>query len=214
MSEYTGQQTVHSDGSDYNAMEFLVNSIINKLATTMLVKVIAVSNNGEVSPVGTVDVQPAVHQTDGIGQTTEHGIINGLPYFRLQGGTTAVILDPKIGDIGVAVFCSRDISAVKATKDVGGPGSRRKYDWADGVYIGLCLGDAPTQYVRFHDDEIEIKCNTKVTVTSPIVSLSGALQVAGEVTAMFGGASVTLSHHVHGTGSPTAAGTVVPSPGT
>ena len=81
-----------------------------------LVQVVAVTNDGGVEPVGFVDVHPMVAQVDGKGQPTPHGVIYGLPYIRVQGGSNAVILDPQVGDIGLAVFCAQDISKVKATK--------------------------------------------------------------------------------------------------
>ena len=53
----------------------------------------------------------------------------------------------------------------------------------------------------------------KLTINGDI-SVTGAIEAAGEVTAGFGGAdSVTLQLHKHGTGSP-AAGTSVPTAGT
>jgi hypothetical protein len=212
-----GFQQVADTANDQNAMTFLINSLINKLATTALVKVLAVSNSGGVEPVGTVDVQPMVHQVDGAGNPTPHGTINNIPYFRLQGGANAVILDPQVGDIGVCVFCSRDISQVKRTKAPAAPATRRRYGWSDGLYIGGYLNGTPTQYTRFSDEGIEIKTPHNLIIDAPNATLdaSGNLHVKGEVVANFGGASVTLTQHRHGTvGTPVAAQTIVPTPGT
>jgi hypothetical protein len=65
-------------------------------------------------------------------EAVEHGVIYSIPYFRLQGGVNAIIIDPEPGDIGMCGFCSRDISVVKNTKKIANPGSYRKYAWADG----------------------------------------------------------------------------------
>lgn len=194
-----GQQQPTSQGSEFNTQEFLVNQLIGRLATSTLVQVKKVTPPSDpVGAVGTVDVQPMVSQIDGAGNATPHGTIYGIPYFRLQGGVNAIVLDPKIGDIGLAVFCSRDISAVKSTKKVAPPGSRRRYDWADGIYIGGCLNVTPTQYIIFRDDNgieihspkdvkitcatAEINASTSVTVTSPTSTFNGNVIVNGDLT--------------------------------
>jgi len=192
----TGYQDVSDTASDLNAQAFLVDQIISRLATTTLVKVLAVSNSGGVEAVGTVDVQPMVHQVDGAGNPTPHGTITNVPYFRLQGGADAVILDPKVGDIGLCVFCSRDISQVKKTKAPAAPASRRRYRWSDGLYVGGVLNGVPERYVRYSDDGIEIKTD-KLVINADNVTLDadGNLGVKGEVTARVGASSVTLSGH-------------------
>lgn len=95
--------------------EFIISGIVNRIQTVTLVQVIAVNATG-IGPVGTVDVQPMVAQLDGSGKAYAHGVIHNIPYFRLQGGSNAVIIDPEVGDIGMCGFCSRDISSVKVNK--------------------------------------------------------------------------------------------------
>lgn len=63
-----------------------------------------------------------------------------------------MIVDPVIGDIGIAVFADRDISTVKRTKAQGNPGSRRRFDAADGMYLGGLLNSAPTNYLQLSSD--------------------------------------------------------------
>jgi hypothetical protein len=130
-----------------NAIAFLTRQIVAGKAFAALVKVIAVHGGGVGLP-PTVDVQPLVNQIDGFGNQTPHGIVYGMPCFRLQGGHGAMILDPAVGDTGEAVICDRDISTVKATRAAAGPGSRRQNSWADGCYFGGFLNDAPTRYVK------------------------------------------------------------------
>lgn len=212
---YNGYLDPSDLGADLNAHTFVINQIIGRLATSALVKVLAVTNSGGVSAVGYVDVQPLVNQIDGAGLPTPHGQINNLPYSRLQGGTNAIILDPQVGDIGLAVFCSRDISSVKATKAQANPASFRRHDWADGIYIGGVLNGVPQNYVAFSSTGIAIVTSNALTIqaTNCTLDSSGNLGVKGEVTRGVGGADVvTLGSHQHGTGSP-AAGTVVPTPG-
>jgi hypothetical protein len=173
---YKGGMRLDDTTSESNLLEYFVRTIAGRQCTATLVLVKAVTNMGEVSPVGLIDVQPMIAQLDGYGQPTPHGIIHDVPYMRMQGGPAAVILDPKVGDIGIAVFAHRDISAVKASKAPANPGSRRKHNWADAMYVGGVLNGAPEQYIRFTSDgEIELKPATKVTVL-------GKLDVQGDVT--------------------------------
>ena len=160
-----GQQDATSAGSQFNLIDFIVRQILYAEATATLVQVKAVTNDGGVTPVGFVDVQPLINQIDGAGNATPHGTIYNVPYHRLQGGANAIILDPQVGDIGIAVFASTDISVVKSTKAQANPGSRRRMDMADGLYMGGFLNGTPTQYVQFSTAGINITATAKVTVT-------------------------------------------------
>lgn len=145
---------------EYNQFLFLIRQQIAKLQTSTLVRVESCTNDGGLSPVGFVDVTPLVNQIDGAGNPTPHVTVYGLPYLRIQGGSKAIIIDPEPGDIGVALFASRDISKVKSTKAQANPGSLRSYDFADGMYLGGMLNGEPTQYIRFSDDGIEVVADT------------------------------------------------------
>lgn len=150
---FPGQQMLSSDTSEFNLQSFLVDRILSRISTATLVKVVSVSTTGQVAPVGKVAVTPLVKMVDGNGKVFEHGKLHNLPYFRLQGGSgKAIIMDPKVGDIGIAIFADRDISAVKKNKKTSQPGSYRRFDMADGLYIGGFLAEAPTCYIRFTDD--------------------------------------------------------------
>lgn len=137
------------------------------MQTSMPVRVVRCTNAGELSPVGYVDIVPLVNQISAQNESTPHGTIFNVPYCRIQGGTDAVIIDPKEGDIGIACFASRDISRIKATKDAGNPGSGRTYSFADAQYIGGVLNGVPTQYVQFSAAGIKIHSPTKVIVEAP-----------------------------------------------
>lgn len=184
---YAGNQEYSDAGSEYGAMAFVIRSIMGRMSTAMPVKVVAVTNNGELAPVGVVDVQPMVAMLDGKGQPTPHGIIHNVPYMRIQGGQNAVIIDPVVGDIGVAVFASHDISSVKANKAPSNPGSRRRFSMADAMYFGGFLNAAPERYIRFKDDgDVEIKPAAKVFIL-------GDLEATGDVKA----GDISLRDHVH-----------------
>ena len=191
----------NADANQYNAIAFIVQSLVGKMATFTLVEVMSVTNDGGVSPVGTVSVKPCVNQVDGALNGTPHGTIFNLPYVRVQGGAKAIILDPEVGDIGVAGFCSTDTSVVRSTGAAANPGSRRRFDWADGVYIGLSVSQTtPTDYVQFAPTGITIVSGGTITLqgtnTVAVVgdlTVSGSIVATGEVT----GNGIDLSTHVH-----------------
>ncbi|KAG0772438.1 hypothetical protein G6F22_015737 [Rhizopus arrhizus] len=171
---YTGQAQAGEGVGEYGALMFLINQALARLSTATLVRVVSVTNDGGLSPVGFVDVQPLVNQLDGAGNAVPHAVLHQLPYFRLQGGTDAVILDPKVGDIGMAAFGSRDLSAVKASKQQSNPGSWRTHDMADGLYFGGLLNGTPVQYVQFTAGGINVVSPSKVTVQAPNIELNAA----------------------------------------
>lgn len=171
---FRGAADATSAGSPYNENLFLIHQVLAAVSTAKLVRVEAVTNAGDLSPVGFVDVLPLVNQVDGEDNAVPHGVVHNIPYFRLQGGTNAVILDPQIGDIGLCIFADRDISAVKNAKDVANPGSKRRFDMADGLYIGGYLNGTPVQYVRFSAAGIDVVSPTKVTLSAPLVEVDAS----------------------------------------
>lgn len=154
MAETNNPLALPSDfDSDMNGLRFAIQQAMNKLQTSLPVRVMAVRNAG-LAPVGQVDIQVLVDMVDGQGNTVQHGIIPNVPYFRLQGGTNAVIVDPSPGDIGMACFCSRDISAVKSAKKQAPPGSWRTHDFSDALYLGGFLNGTPTSYIQITEGGI------------------------------------------------------------
>lgn len=173
-----GALTPWSTQGDYNAHLFVIEQAISKLQTATVVRVESCTNSGGLSAFGFVDVTPLVAQVDGSGKLTPHVTLYGIPYLRLQGGANAVICDPVKGDIGIAVFASRDISSVKSTQGPSGPGSGRSYDFADGMYLGGILNAAPTQYLRFSSTGVEIVTphDAAVTASGQITLTAGSIQ--------------------------------------
>ena len=154
MAETNNPLALPSDfDSEQNSLNFAIQQAMLKLQTALPVRVMAVRNAG-LAPVGQVDIQVLVDMVDGQGNTVQHGTISNVPYFRLQGGTNAVIVDPSPGDIGMACFCSRDISAVKSVKDAAPPGSWRSHDFSDALYLGGFLNGTPTSYIQITDGGI------------------------------------------------------------
>lgn len=182
-NEAYGQHSYDTNLDPNIAMRFMVQQLLNCMQTVALVKVVGVSQHGDLSPVGTVNVQPLVNQMTGDRKAVPHGVIYGIPYFRLQGGSNALILDPQVGDIGMCGFCSRDSASAVANKGFANPNSHRKFDWADGLYFGGFLNGTPQQYVRFSADGLEVVSPSKVTIQAPNVELKGQITLTGEVSA-------------------------------
>jgi hypothetical protein len=148
-----GHEQPNDSADDHNAVAFVCRQLIAKLRTMVPVKVMAVHpGTGSPPAAGTVDVLPLVSQIDGNGYGTPHGTVPGIPWSRTQGGKSAIICDPVVGDIGWISVADRDMSKVKSTKAAALPGSRRRHDLADGVYAGSILNAAPTCYVQFTTD--------------------------------------------------------------
>jgi len=179
---YAGVLNETSGVGEYNGAHFAMQLAMARINTSTLVRVVAVTNAGELSPVGFVDVQPLVHQLDGALQVMPHGQLFHLPYIRIQGGTNAIIIDPAVGDIGAVLFADRDISVVKATKDEAAPGSGRRFSMSDGLYVGGFLNATPVQYIRFTADGINIVSPTKITLSAPEVEINGATLINGATT--------------------------------
>ena len=167
--------------SEIGRLQFVINNALAGIRTAIPVKVIAVSNAGGLSPVGTVNVQPLVSSVDGSGNLWPHGIIYNVPYMRVQGGANGIILDPAIGDVGIATVCDRDISTVKNTGKVSAPGSLRKHDMSDMIYIQTIIGATPTQYVQFNSTGITITSPTTVTINATDIKINGKLTVVGDI---------------------------------
>lgn len=221
-------QPVESLGSEYIAQVYLIKSLIARMATATLVQVVKVTNTGGVAAVGFVDLQPLVSQVDPNMNPTPHAVIRNNPYFRIQGGKNAIIIDPEVGDIGIALFTSRDISAVSSTltggraatkQDPISPGSFRKYDMADALYLGGVLNGVPTQYIEFAAGGITITSPNPVNINctnATIKATSITLQNAGSaLKKLVNETFLTLfDAHVHTSataGSPTSAPTVTSS---
>lgn len=185
--------------SDYNALVAVMRRMLVEVRTAIPVKVCAVSGAG-LAPVGFVDVQPMVHQQDAAGQTMPHGVVYNVPYFRLQGGGSAVVLDPAVGDIGLAVMADRDILNVKTARTAAPPGSFRHNSMADALYLGGFLNAAPSQYIQFTPDGVVIHTPGTVEISAKSLKISGDASISGSLNVgqdvQAGG--VSLVSHVHG----------------
>ena len=205
---YPGVQSPGYGSDGWGAVAFIARQIMNRICTTTLCKVVKVTNAGELSEAGFIDVQPLVNQVDSTGKPIPHGVIYNVPYIRLQGGANAIIIDPAVGDIGYVGFASHDISGVIAARGQANPASFRRYDLSDAVWIGGILNGVPTQYVRFSADGIEVKSPTLVKVTAPEIHLDAAALVSADTPLLRTTGNVQVGNGASGT-VPTGTGNVL-----
>ena len=188
-------------------------------------------------------MQPLVNLVDGAGNKTEWATIFSVPFFRLQGGPWAVICDPGQGDTGYVAFADRDISALKSQTPgqllPSNPSSFRKYDPADGIYVGGILNAVPKatwwlkpdgtlQVTDALGNAIQTSASgflftgnvkvagtleaTKIQTDDQGLTVTGNLSATGAITAGKGGPdSVTLQGHQHTQGVDSAGDTEAPT---
>lgn len=194
MSDNNVFSNLVASGNEAGQWSFAFRAAMAKVRTTMPVQVVAVHGGG-LGPVGRIDVQPLVQQTDSAGNVMSLPVIYGLPYLRWQGGQSAVILDPAVGDIGLVCFADRDVSAVVAAGKLSPPGSNRRFSLADGFYIGATLNGTPTQYLQF-DPTNGVTLNSPTAIKAQIGNDANAARLvmnASGLVLSFGGHSITIN---------------------
>ena len=178
MSQYVqGQARQDTSSGGFNTLHFQIQRALQGINTAEPVRVVSVEP-GEAGPAGMVSVRPLVNLVDGSGKGIEQSELYALPYLRVQGGENALIIDPKPGDVGLAVYAMRDTEVVKMERGKApvNPGSARTYNKGDGFYLGGFLNATPRRYVMVADDgitlddgeggKLELK-GGKLTVSAP-----------------------------------------------
>lgn len=181
--------------------EAIVRSLMGKNHTLMLGEVMAVEQGvSSTAAVGYLSVRPMVFMVDGSNNNYDRATINNVPFFRLQAGGNAVILNPKVGDIGLMAYCERDISMVKRNKKQSPPNSRRQFNINDAVYFGGFLNGIPTQYIHFMQDKIVIKATTEIVLDAPQVTATGKFTASGIIESLSDVVTklISLFSHKHG----------------
>mgnify|MGYP006867373990 FL=1 len=152
MTELKTNARVSSLGSELNAQEFFTRSIVKQMVSTAIpVRVDVVERAADGSGALYVDATPLVCQTGADGNVLEPVSIPHLPYFRLQHGTAAVICDPVVGDIGLAIFAQQDCSRLTGGNTPVAPGTFRCFDMSDGFYIGGFWGQVPKTFIHIEE---------------------------------------------------------------
>ncbi len=181
--------------------EAIVRSLMGKNHTLMLGEVMAITQEASsTAAVGYLSVRPMVFMVDGSNNNYARATINNVPFFRLQAGGNAVILNPKVGDIGLIAYCERDISMVKRNKKQAAPNSRRQFNINDAVYLGGMLNGVPTQYVQFADNKIVVKATSEIILDAPQVTATGKFTASSIIESLTDviTKAISLFSHKHG----------------
>ena len=181
--------------------EAIVRSLMGKNHTLMLGEVMAITQEASsTAAVGYLSVRPMVFMVDGSNNNYARATINNVPFFRLQAGGNAVILNPKVGDIGLIAYCERDISMVKRNKKQAAPNSRRQFNINDAVYLGGMLNGVPSQYIHFTDNKIIVKAATEIVLDAPQVTATGKFTASGIIESLSDvvAKAISLFSHKHG----------------
>lgn len=153
MAEKKSNAKISAFGSEMNSLDFFIRALIKTMVSTSIpVRVDAVERGGEGGAALYVDVTPMVTQTDAEGNSIPPVTIPHLPYFRYQHGTAAIICDPKVGDLGLAVFAQQDCSRLAGDTTPQAPGTFRCFDMSDGFYVGGFWGQVPKTFIHIEDE--------------------------------------------------------------
>lgn len=215
-----GIKDIYSGTDPYNALNFVIQNAVDSVAVAIPVKVVAVNAGGSGSATGYVDVLPLVTYVSGAGEAIQPVTLYHLPYSRVQGGIAAIVIDPVIGDIGLAVFAHSDTSTVtQGTSEPQQPGSKRHHSQSDGFYIGGFLNKVPSCYLELMQDNtavlnatggVTINGNTTINGNATIngdVTVNGNFSVVGGNSTMTGSLTtqgdvvsggISVQSHIHG----------------
>ena len=200
----TGELSPSNRGSDGAIQDFVMKQAIGKIVTAFCVKVVAVHDPDD----ELIDVMPILYQQAASGDNVDHATIYNVPVARHQRGTSAIIMRPQVGDIGLCIVSTQDISILKKVKNFCKIGTLRRHSYADAIYVMGIFNAHPAQYVEFADNAINIVSPTAINMTAPDVLITGKLTVTEDI--MNRGSHVD-STHTHGGVQPGGGTSGVPS---
>lgn len=159
---------LYSQNNPQNALDFIVRSLIKSLVNTAIPVVVEKVFPGENGVAGYVQCLPLVMSRDPQNNSIQPVSIPKLPFFRLYAGRAAIVCDPVVGDVGLAVFAQQDSSLVKTgVTTPQSPGSFRFLDMSDGFYIGgFYNGGGDTSIVFDQSGNITINAPTAQTINT------------------------------------------------
>lgn len=148
-----------------------------------------------------VDFLPLVTRTTNTGAPIPNAQVYGASVWRLQRGSSAIIMDPVAGDIGIALYCDKDSDNARRDRISGAPNTTRCHSRIDALYLGGLLNQQPDQFIEFADSAINITSPNPVNVTCS----KAAIIAPGGVT--------VESPNSHFTGNITADGNITDNAG-
>jgi|GEM_PF-482355 hypothetical protein len=211
-------QHYDTSNNDTNAVAFFFEQRLKNLHTALPVRVLEVfpQNPGpeKRGPYGTgfVNVTLEIDQVDNEDKAIKTQPAYNLPYSRIQGGECALVIDPKPGDVGWAIFCERDISKFKRTRRRSLPDSLRMHSQADGIYLGGILNVQPRLYIQVREDggvviecddqDLTVNCakavvnaRERVRCDTPRVDVVNDLYIGGDILPLEESEKTELSCH-------------------
>lgn len=216
-----GQLGLSGANHPINQHRFQTEQIMGEQRTHFAAKIVKVYNRNSLTEPCTVDIQPLVKQADGVGKTSSHGTIYGIPVPRNQSGDSVVVNDPQVGDTAHFSVFDRDHSSAQSNDwQEANPGSKRRGMMSDAVMHAVLprKSQAVKQYVMFTDQGVTIQDRNGNTLTGTssgwnlngvMIDSKGNLTAPGKVVAGQGtGDQVSLQTHVHpSNGTPPQPGT-------
>ena len=197
----TSNRKLNTAASEYNALSFMIEQAIKGMVNTAIpVRVDSCTKPGVGGAAGYVSATPLVQQRGADGNSLMPVSLPQLPFYRVQAGTAAVVLDPQPGDIGLAVFSQQDASNVKeGTSEPVQAGSFRAFDMSDGFFVATHYGKTPTTFIHLdpENNEVTIKAPSKITIEAPQIELKGAVTMGG----VSSGDTMTLQGSISTTGN-------------
>lgn len=172
---YPGWQDAFAKSKAFNALTFMIRQAMAEASHVALVVVKKVTANQTDGAPPLVDVQPMVHQIDQIGTAQPHATITNIPTFRVQAGNSAFICDPKVGDIGAVIVADRDSKSAIKNQAPANPGSFRRFDWSDSMYLGGFGSIDPTTFVKLDDDDgitIQVAAGNPLTINADTINIA------------------------------------------
>lgn len=156
----------------------------------------------------TVDVEPLIQQLTNENQPIDTAIVYGLLVQHIQHGTCAIIIKPKIGDVGTAKICHKDISGFKkAGGKKAPPLHTQSNSYSNAIFeIGSTFAETPVTYITVENDKVTIhskdavfECDT-VTIKKDLIvkgesNLQGDVKTDADITNQ--GKSINR-YHAHG----------------
>jgi hypothetical protein len=215
-STVKGNLDPYAGGSLTNALNAAIGGYLaNNLETAAMATAGGGDRPGHEGPAGRLSAAPCVNDTDNFGGAVSGAPMHGAPFFRLQAGDRAIVLDPEGGDKGLVVFTKKDSSGVGAETDGPvQPASHRTFDPGNGFFFGGFSNQAPKTYIELTKEgkilihsmdsiviesgkDIEMTAQGTLRLSAVKVDVSGPLG-AGDITGnTITGNGVVLDTHVH-----------------
>ncbi len=182
--------------SDTNTLTYILEQFQKGMNTAEIVMVNAITTTEDGAK--RLTVTPILNQVSAGGQSIQMAPIYNVPFIRMQAGANAIIIDPEVGDIGLVVYCQRDISSVKRMKFSSlNPSTNRMMSHSDAVYIATIYSINQTE-----NRKIEF-VNGSGATGKIVITPNGTLEVDG---------NMTVSGNVIVTGTVTAADYISAAP--